>query len=265
MTYLLDDAVSLQPEGDGRYLIEMTGDWNTANKTPNGGYLLAVLLNAVLGEATHPDPLSIAVTYFRPAVPGRAEVTVRRLRSGRRVSSYDAILVQHDKEIAHAVVSTHDWDAAGTREHTPHRAPAAPPPADCVDVGALIPEGAFPILDRYDYRAPQLPGWLTGQPSGVSEGLCWIRTKDERPVDALLTGAMVDAFPPVTFEIGAMESATVQLTVHFRRRPDPGTVWVLGHIVTRHVIAGYHDEDVELWDADGRLIAQGRQLAILAE
>ncbi|MEH3033885.1 MAG: hypothetical protein PGN07_07550 [Aeromicrobium erythreum] len=36
------------------------------------------------------------------------------------------------------------------------------------------------------------------------------------------------------------------------------------HVVTRHVVAGYHDEDVELWDDQGRLVAQGRQLAILS-
>ena len=55
---------------------------------------------------------------------------------------------------------------------------------------------------------------------------------------------------------------TIQLTVHFRSRPQ-GT-WAKLHVTTRHVIDGYHDEDTELWDEGGRLIAQSRQLAILA-
>lgn len=265
MTFLLDDAVASTPAGPGHHLVQMTADWNTGNNTPNGGYILALLLQAVLAESAHPDALSVAVTYFRPSLPGPAEVAVRSLRVGRRVSSYDAVLTQDGKEVAHAVISTHDWNAASGRTHTPHAAPSVPKPEECVDLGERIPAGMVPILDRYDYRAPTVPGWLDGKPSGVTEGLCWIRTKDERPIDALLAGAMVDAFPPVTVELGTMASATIQLTVHFRSRPPEGSAWALGHVLTRHVIDGYHDEDVELWAVDGRLIAQSRQLAILSE
>lgn len=266
MSFLLDDAVATEPLGDGRHRIRITADWNTANKTPNGGYILALLQHATMLEATHPDPLTIAITYFRPAQEGVGEVRVRQVRQGRRVSTYDALLTQDGREIAHAVVSAHDWDAAGTVEHIPHSAPIVPSPEDCQDVSALIPEGMVPILDRYAYRAAEMPGWLTGTPTGLTESLCWIRAADERPVDALLAGAMVDAFPPVTAEIGHLASATIQLTVHYRRRPESTpTTWALGHVTTRHVIAGYHDEDAELWDEHGRLIAQSRQLAILAE
>lgn len=263
MSHLLDDAVASEPLGDGVHRVQVTADWNTANQTPNGGYVLALLQHAVLQESAHPDALSISITYFRPALPGPADIRVREVRKGRRVSTYDAVLVQADKEVAHAVVSTHDWDATGSVDHTPHAAPVVPRPEACADASELIPAGMVPILDRYSYRAPVVAGWLRGEPTGVTESLCWIRAVDERPVDALLAGAMIDAFPPVTAEIGHLASATIQLTVHYRRRPE--TVWALGHVVTRHVIAGYHDEDVELWDEQGRLIAQGRQLAILAE
>ncbi|MFC5727969.1 MULTISPECIES: thioesterase family protein [Nocardioides] len=262
MRHLLDDAVASVRTGGRGHRVQVTADWNTANNTPNGGYVQALILQAVLQESHHPDPLSVSITYFRPASPGGADIDIREVRVGRRVSTYDAVLTQEGREIAHAVVSTHDWDAAGTVEHTPHGAPDVPKPEDCHDLGALIPVG-MPILDRYTYRAPEVTGWLTGEPTGTTESLCWIRAADERPVDALLAGAMVDAFPPVTAEIGHLASATIQLTVQFRRRPE--TVWALGHVVTRHVIAGYHDEDVELWDEQGRLIALSRQLAILAE
>lgn len=264
MSHLLDDAVASQPLGDGLHRVQVTADWNTANQTPNGGYVLALLQHAVLQESAHPDALSIAVTYFRPALPGPADIRVREVRKGRRVSTYDAVLVQSGKEVAHAVVSTHDWDATGTVEHTPHAAPVVPRPEECADVSELIPDGMMAILDRYRYRSPTVPGWFRGEPSGIAEATCWIRTADDRPVDALLAGAMVDAFPPATAEIGHMASATIQLTVHYRRRPTGGR-WALGHVSARHVIAGYHDEDVELWDEQGRLIAQSRQLAILAE
>jgi acyl-CoA thioesterase len=262
MSHEFDRATASVPQGAGAHQVTVTADWNTGNGTPNGGYVLGLVLQAVMAEAAEPDPLSVAITYFRPAQAGPAEVRVRQVRAGRRVSTYDALLVQEGKEIAHAVVSTHDWDRAGTVNHTPHAAPAMPSPDACADLTTVIPPGMIPILDRYTYRAASIPGWLEGAPTGTTESLCWIRTSDARPVDSLLAGAMCDAFPPVTAEIGHLASATIQLTVHFRRRPS--TTWLLGHIVTRHVIDGYHDEDVELWDEQGQLVAQSRQLAILS-
>jgi Acyl-CoA thioesterase C-terminal domain len=34
-------------------------------------------------------------------------------------------------------------------------------------------------------------------------------------------------------------------------------------VATRQVIGGYHEEDFEIWDATGTLVAQWRQLALL--
>ena len=48
---------------------------------------------------------------------------------------------------------------------------------------------------------------------------------------------------------------TVQLTVHFHRLPEPGT-WVASRFTTRHLADGFHEEDGELWDEQGRLVAQ---------
>lgn len=39
--------------------------------------------------------------------------------------------------------------------------------------------------------------------------------------------------------------------------------WPACRASTRHVIDGYHDEDFEIWDATGQLVAQSRQLALL--
>jgi acyl-CoA thioesterase len=53
---------------------------------------------------------------------------------------------------------------------------------------------------------------------------------------------------------------TVELTVHFRARPAPG--WLAYRTSTRNVSAGYFEEDAELWDSAGHLVAQSRQLAL---
>ncbi|MGJ9414084.1 thioesterase family protein [Aeromicrobium sp. CF4.19] len=262
----LDRAVATTIGTDGLRHLELTADWNTPNGTANGGYVLAVLLRAALDHATtaapaHPDPLTVSVSYFRPPVPGPASVQIRTLRTGRRLSVHEATLEQDDRPVSHAVITLHDWDAAGDVQHTPHAAPVLPAPEDCLDLATRIPHGTVPIIERYETRAATLPGWMQGEPSGVPEAAVWVRPRDGRRVDALAAAAIVDGYPPVTTEIGHIASATVQITVHLRRRPD--TRWALLHVTTRHVVDGYHDEDVELWDEQGNLVAQSRQLAIL--
>jgi acyl-CoA thioesterase len=257
----LDRAVASTRTAEGIHAVTVTDEWNTPNGTPNGGYVLALVLQAVAQESPLPDPLSASITYFRPPATGDAVVDVTALRIGKRVSTFEAVLSQADKPVVHAVVSFHDADATGDLQHVPHEAPAIPRPDDCLDVMSAVPLGTVPILDRFDYRHEGVPGWMEAEPSGDTSATFWVRLKDRRPIDALAAAVLVDAYPPVTSEIGELKSATVQLTIHVRRRP--ATEWVLAHVVTRHVIDGYHDEDVELWDEDGRLFAQSRQLAIL--
>ncbi len=266
-THELDRAIASTPGDDGLRHLVLNADWNTPNGTANGGYVMAVLLRAVLDHARetapgHPDVLTVSVSYLRPPTPGPAAVDVATLRAGRRVSTHQAALRQGEATVAHAVVALHDWDAAGTAEHDAPTAPEVPAPQDCVDLSEALPAGLVPIVDRYETRAPQVPAWLQGSPSGSPEAVVWIRPGDGRRIDAVAAAAITDAYPPVTAELGHLASATVQLTVHLRRRPD--TAWSLLHVTTRHVAQGYHDESTELWDDEGRLVAQSHQLAILA-
>jgi acyl-CoA thioesterase len=258
----LDRAVASQRIGDGTHAVTVTADWNTPNGTANGGYVLALMLHAVLEESPLPDLLSISVTYFRPPTPGEGVVRVTPLRLGRRVATFTAVLSQGDTDVAHAVVSLHDADATGDIQNPSPPAPSIADPDDCQDLMGVVPVEDAPIIARFDYRHESVPGWMTGHPSGDMSATYWVRPKDGRPVDAMAAAVLVDAYPPVTTEIGQIRSATVQLTVHVRRRPTTG--WVLAHVRTQHVIDGYHEEDVELWDEDGNLIAQSRQLALLS-
>ncbi|MGH2736311.1 MAG: thioesterase family protein, partial [Actinomycetota bacterium] len=89
----------------------------------------------------------------------------------------------------------------------------------------------------------------------------WMRFKEGRPADLLSLPMLVDAAAPAVLEIGEIGSSTMELTVHLRARPAPG--WLACRVTTRHVIGGYHEEDFEIWDTEGTLVAQSRQLALL--
>jgi hypothetical protein len=54
---------------------------------------------------------------------------------------------------------------------------------------------------------------------------------------------------------------TVELTVHLRACPAPG--WLACRATTSHIGGGYHEEDFEVWDSAGRLVAQSRQLCMI--
>jgi hypothetical protein len=74
---------------------------------------------------------------------------------------------------------------------------------------------------------------------------------------------VADAFPPPIFNttLPAAWVPTVELTVHVRGVPEPGPLrcWFR----SRFVHDGLLDEEGEIWDSTGKLVAQSRQLALL--
>ena len=56
---------------------------------------------------------------------------------------------------------------------------------------------------------------------------------------------------------------TIDLTIHIRELPRPDDEWFLAVFSTRTLTDGFLEEDSEIWTPDGRLLAQGRQLALL--
>ena len=88
----------------------------------------------------------------------------------------------------------------------------------------------------------------------------WFRLADEREPDPLALLMTVDALPPVTFDLGMPGWApTLELTAHVRAHPAPG--WLKVRHATRNMAGGMFEEDCEVWDSAGRLVAQSRQLA----
>lgn len=239
----------------------ITDRWNTPNKTPNGGYVLAVMLQALRPQMGLPDPLVASVSFFKPASPGGVYLESTVLRTGRRLTTGETTLLQNDAAIAHLVASFRDRASTTGRNAELGSPPQLPPPDRC---RAVIPRQAFdgiPIADRVEYRFEQAPGWAVGHPSGTPRTEYWVRFTDQRPIDLLALGFLVDAFPPAIAELGEFGVVTVQMTVHFHRVPT--SQWVACSLRTSHVVDGYYEEDMEIWDDAGDLVAQSRQLALL--
>jgi acyl-CoA thioesterase len=54
---------------------------------------------------------------------------------------------------------------------------------------------------------------------------------------------------------------TLEMTTHVRAMPAPG--WLRCRFTTRFVTGGLLEEDGEIWDQSGRLVALSRQLALV--
>lgn len=83
---------------------------------------------------------------------------------------------------------------------------------------------------------------------------------DGREPDPVMLLLAVDALPPVTFDLGLSGWVpTLELTAHVRAVPASG--WLRVTHATRNHAGGLLEEDCEVWDSAGRLVAQSRQLA----
>jgi hypothetical protein len=102
--------------------------------------------------------------------------------------------------------------------------------------------------------------WALGEPAGRAEVRGWMRRDDEADPSPLDLLVFADAMPPVTFDLGLMGWVpTLELTVHLRGLAAPGWLRVVQR--ARLLRDGWLDEECEIWDSAGRLVAQARQLA----
>jgi acyl-CoA thioesterase len=246
------------PRGDGIRDLTLTERWNTPLGKPNGGYLLAAMLRGLDEEIQAGDPLVAAVSYLTSPEAGPAELRTSALRRGRRVQTGQAALWQGERHVAQLVASF--AGRTGGRSLELGSPPELPSPDRCTDPRDLGWPGGG-ISDRVDYRLASQPGWAQGAPSGDPTAEVWQRLAGGREIDLPALALLCDSYAPPILELGDLQSMTVQLTVHLHRRPVPG--WIATRLTTRHLVDGFHEEDCELWDEAGNLVAQSRQLAVL--
>ncbi len=259
-----DVDTAVQQVAEHRYRADVSDRWGLLAGHANGGYALGVAASALAASSDYPDPISVTAHFLRRVVPGPAELDVEPVRVGRRLWVGQTSLVQDGKEKLRVVANFADLAATTGRTEIRASAPALPPPEDCVALSGSDAPASLTLAQRLDYRYSRLPGWRSGRPGGSLVEEFWMRFAPEpveRDADTLALCSLVDMGTPPVLDIGELNSTTIELTVHVRAVPAPG--WLACRASTRFVIAGYHEEDFEIWDSSGRLVAQSRQLALL--
>jgi len=268
-------AVTRRAEGlydahpDARFAIVAPG--SSTPPAVNGGALLATVLRAVLTESPHPHPVATSAHFLRVPQLAPAQVQVSWLKAGRTAATARAALLQDGKVILDTTVTVGSLpDASASSGETGDLDWTGRPPgfadiADCVDLGkwpgTLAQDGTAGYAAQVEVLMdPATTGWRHDEPSGAPEMRGYFRLRDDRDPDAYLLAMAVDGLPPVVFGLGATGWApTVELTFYMRAVPRPGPLAVAAR--SRHVSGGWFDEEAEVWDSAGRLVAQSRQLA----
>ena len=274
-----DEATAVRRCGDGRYAVQpdqrfaLVAPGASVPPVVNGGVMIATMLRAVLDTSPLPHPVATSAHFLRVAQLTPALVDVTWLKQGRTAATARATMSQDGQPVLEATVTTGSvpggqpggppaardgltWTAA---------APRLPPPEECVDLGpwpgTVAPDGAAGYAAQVRLLLdPAVTGWKQRQPAGIPEMRGYFGLREDRDPDAYLLALAVDGMPPAVFGLGAMGWApTVELTWLMRRVPAPGLLRVATRC--RHVSGGWFDEEAEVWDSSGQLVAQSRQLA----
>lgn len=253
----------------GRYTGSIAPGWDIGGNA-NGGYLLAIAVNAMRHAAGRTDPVTVTAHYLAPGRPGTVEVSTEVIKTGKRLVTMIGSLWSGDRRTLQLLAA---FGAAGADDFTYYDGapPSLPPIEECVFRSREQGDVVVAIMDRLDiWLDPSCAGFQTGGPTGIGEPghraemRGYVSFADGRPWDTLGLMLACDCFPPAVFNLDLPPGwvPTVELTVQVRARPAPGPLRC--RFTTRYVSGDMFEEDGEIWDSTGRLVALSRQLALIA-
>lgn len=263
--HAFDTATATTLDADGVARGRIHDGWDIGGNA-NGGYLLSLAADGLRRMAGRPDPVTITAHYLSPGLPGEAAISGAVVKAGKRFATISGSLATGDRTVIQVLGTFGDLGAGDPHGiAVVHGAPPALPPIDRCVARASNPNVPVPLMDKLDIRLhPDHAKYMTGEPrTGRAEMAGWFSFADGRPIDTLSLLLIADAFPPAVFnlDIPAGWVPTVELTVHVRATPAPGPVSCVFR--SRFVHSGMMEEDGEVWDSRGTLVALSRQLALL--
>ncbi len=222
-----------------------------------------MLGRAAASVGPHGDVIAASAHYLQSPAPGQVVIEAEVLRAGRSASQVRTRMVQDGRACVEAIVTTSRLDPDAV-PYWDRGLPAMGTVSweECSPPNPSLPGGArVAILDQIEVRLePGSSGFLSGRPSGTGELRGWLALPDTEAFDPVSLLFSLDAFPPATFEIEFSGWVpTLELTAYVRALPTPGPVRVLQR--AQLIEAQRVDESCYIWDARGRLVAQGSQLA----
>lgn len=252
MRELYKDSLPASTKGGG-FTIDLRPEWDVWG--PNGGYVSAILLNAVAARSSCrlPVPASLYVQYLAVAEYAQAQIDVVCMKQGRTAEAHQATLTQGGKIIAQAMIWT--TVARNGLSYTLVKPPMwfVPPEAG----GPRPVTGTMRFWDNLDIRGVHV---------GDGAYSHWYRFHDQRLPssafeDALRSVVLTDTmpWPAAHFMLNGNPgyvAPSLDLYVRFHRSAE-ASEWLFCDARTETADSGLVAGRADIWDQNGALIASG--------
>jgi acyl-CoA thioesterase len=236
--------------------------------TPHGGYLLALMNKAMTEVLPHPSAINSNIYYLDRTEPEPAELHIEILRTSRGSSMGQVKLIQNNK-----ITCLYSSLCSDFQYMKGHSGLETPMP----EIINSVEQDDFKVMNYENFKLGSTPSFIQQLNMSVHPDHAWwdreISTDAAEArcsaylelqggvADTFILSYLADILPPVVQnKYGPLGWVpTLTLTCNIRQLPKTNLLFIDG--IAKDISNGYFEQDCNIWDMSGNLVATSRQLA----
>ena len=257
LTKVSDTVFSFTP--DPKYFV---------GNTPHGGYLLALMNKAMTEVLPHPSAINSNIYYLDRTEPEPAELHVEVVRRSKGSSMGQVKLIQNNK-----ITCLYSSICSDFQYMKGHSGLETPMP----EIINSVQQDDFKVMNYENFKLGSTPSFIQQLNMSVHPDHAWwdreISTDAAEArcsaylelqggvADTFILSYLADILPPVVQnKYGPLGWVpTLTLTCNIRQLPKTNLLFIDG--IAKDISNGYFEQDCNIWDMSGNLVATSRQLA----
>ena len=236
--------------------------------TPHGGYLLALMNKAMTKILPHPSAINSNIYYLDRTEPEPAELHVEVVRRSKGSSMGQVKLIQNNK-----ITCLYSSICSDFQYMKGHSGLETPMP----EIINSVQQDDFKVMNYENFKLGSTPSFIQQLNMSVHPDHAWwdreISTDAAEArcsaylelqggvADTFVLSYLADILPPVVQnKYGPLGWVpTLTLTCNIRQLPKTNLLFIDG--IAKDISNGYFEQDCNIWDMSGNLVATSRQLA----
>lgn len=247
---------SFEIDNDGLIHADVPNNW-MQGRTTYGGLSAALCLQAVEDSFDDLPPLRSAQINFIGPVGGKISISTKVMRRGRSVSYISAEMIGEKGLATHAVFCFGE-----SRESRLDKDFTEPPSVPNIEQSKNFFDPGFGPAFALNYDCMLAQGGFPISGSDESEHYIWVRHKDRSAVNMAALIGIADMPPPAVLPMFKEPAPISSMTWMMNFLSDDIRTkdgWWLMRSAAEHARDGYSSQDMQVWNADGKLIVSALQ------